>query len=604
MPRFRFRTLLATSLITIAQVSLLQVVQQPSRGLRADVSDRLIANNFPEHQVLKLSTEVPSISPAYKLVRQEDLVVKRTDLVKPKRMALVVRKPVRIKTTYRLGAVPDEGVYAYLRAELERAQELGVGNVIFPKDATLKIRNPNANALHMELDGFRDTVIDLNGCTLIFENATPGIVIKNCQRIVLKNGTLKGTPLIATIARVQPYSSQIPNAGIRFEVLPEFRQPLVDAFAETHQKPPLQTVGNAKVAGNSWRFDAVNAVDLFTNRGGQTDLFSYNFETASFRSVSPSSRRVPPYKMGQLVYLLHHNNAGHGITLKNSDADVEDITLSSLQLRNISGMGIVGEVNRGLHIQDVTIAPDESNPLSIWGSSSDGIHINNNGGDILIEDSKLLGSADDLITAKGNYWRIIQLDRATNRIVVAPADRQHNVRVWGKRGHRLVIINGGFRVVGTTVLMRDANEIKNRTFELTLRKMPTNLAVGNLVANPDLAGGRIIIRNNYLSTTRAQGILAQASNLIIENNLLSNTSGPAIKISARLEQWYEGVQPRNMLIKNNEFYNTGVGLDKRDQGALYIAQEDEQGNPVQVIDYVQLQGNIMKRAARRTGRFN
>ena len=152
--------------------------------------------------------------------------------------------------------------------------------------------------------------------------------------------------------------------------------------------------------------------------------------TGRFVARSASARGSRPFEPGQHVYLLHRNNDAPGVILQNFEADVEDIGLEDLTLENIPGMAIFGEVNRGIHLNRVRVVPDRSDPLSLWGSSSDAFHINHHGGDVVVENSEFGASADDLVTAKGNWWKVETIDRATGAVTVGPANKRHGVHLW------------------------------------------------------------------------------------------------------------------------------------------------------------------------------
>src|SRR5690606_2703163 len=141
------------------------------------------------------------------------------------------------------------------------------------------------------------------------------------------------------------------------------------------------TVGSAELGpDNQWRLGSERYGELFTNRGRPHNNFVY--QSGSFIATSGLLRDENPFKPNDHAWLLHENNSGHALFLDNTTS-VEDITLQDLSFVNIPGMVVAGELTRGLHLNRVELAVDPStNPL--LASASDGVHINANGGDIVI----------------------------------------------------------------------------------------------------------------------------------------------------------------------------------------------------------------------------
>jgi len=69
---------------------------------------------------------------------------------------------------------------------------------------------------------------------------------------------------------------------------------------------------------------------------------------------------------------------------------------------------------------------------------------------------------------------------------------------------------------------------------LTVASMPAWLKVGSLVANPDRASNRILVRNSAFANSRAQGILIQARGVVVESNTYENIARPAIELNFEL----------------------------------------------------------------------
>lgn len=566
----------------------------------ASLSDREILATG--HEAFQAATAVPSISPALPHAIEGDLVVTESSMLDPAApvVTAVVLKPRASQLVYE---IPQPSVndnhYEFLRDHLQAAKDAGAGTIRFPKAFTFQLKppvpfesqptGPLAQKAHLNLSGLHDTIIDLNKSTLVLLDKVLGIRIEDSQRIVLRNGTIRGSELLSTIATVREDTSS--EAGIKLDVLPEF-ETLLEASA-TDGLPNLKTVGSVERGPDGrWRIKAEGYGELFTNRGLEHNNFSY--VDGEFIARSKLVNDEIPFSIDQNVWLLHESNNAHGLYLDNRfGGGVEDVTLERLTFENIAGMVVVGDVDRGLHIDRMTIATGP-NSLGLYGASSDGIHINANGGDIVIENSWLGPNGDDKITIKGNYWRVTELDATTKTLTVEPIDENISISRWGRDQDRVVFIDRSYGLLGEAKLFGDSVMPKQsgNLHHITLDQIPAGIGVRSIIGNVDRSGGRVFIRNNRLSETRAQGILVQTSHVVIENNYFEGMGGPAISVELALEDWYEAINTNNVRINLNAFTRTSKSLNKSND-LIEIHQVDSMDNPIDLIDHVKISGNFV-----------
>lgn len=551
----------------------------------ASVADRDLER--PGFETFHAATSVPAVSPAASKASFRDLRVRYTNLMNPEEMEAVVLKPRAVGGVYEIPKPPPlADAYRFLKDQLDIAAQRGAGLVKFPPFHVFEIKPLKVQGRHLKLEGLKDAVVDLNGSTLQFTQVSVGMVIEDCQRVTLRNGSIRGRALLATIARVVADDSP---AGVRFEVLPEFREALE---ATTLGKPQLLTIGSAeKSPEGGWRLQPSGYAEMFVNRGESTNNFQYAPTEGSFVAISPLNGPLP-FKAGEdHVWLLHQNNGGHAVLLDNENgAGLEDITLERLNFVNIPGMVITGEVVRGLHLTEINIEKDDQDPLAFFAASSDGVHINGNGGDIVVENCNFGPSGDDKINIKGNYWRISALNRTTGQVEVVPAERNTSVNRWGWAGQKLVFVDHDFAVLGTSELQENSMRDNGKKHQLQLSSIPEGVRVGSIIGNVDNGGGRTVIRNNRFGPTRAQGVLVQTSHMVVDNNFFDGIAGPAIKLNLALDDWYEAINPSNILIQNNRFTRSALSREKSNE-LVYLHEVDGHGDPVQILDNIKITGN-------------
>lgn len=551
---------------------------------KQSLADRVIRSS--DHAAFKKAAAAESISPATGEATANDLRLRVGGMVEPAEMTVVVRKPTFKGNVYEIPyPMPEADMDRFLESHFETAVSRGAGTIKFPPFQSFDLKPAAPGGRHLKFENLINVTVDLNGSTLRLTRPSLGLLIQKCQRLTIRNGRIVGSTMLATIAKVVPDDSP---ADVKFEVLPEFRERLE---REAIGQPALLTAGSAEQsADGAWHIQTQAYNEIFVNRDRSVNRFQYSPSSHAFESKSPVNAALP-FKAGSFVWLQHQNNSGHAVLLDNEDAPGnEDISFEQIVFQNIPGMVIVGEIVRGLHVDRVTIEKLPQDPLAIFAASSDGVHINANGGDIVVENSYFGPNADDKINIKGNYWKVDRISPSSGEIVVVPAERNTSVNRWGWKDQKVIFIDDDFSLLGSSTLSQDSFRDNGKRHNLTLTEIPKSVQVGALIGNVDNAGARIVIRNNTFTETRAQGVLVQTSHIALEGNRFERIAGPAIKINLSLNDWYEAIHPSNIRIAENQFLQCATSLTKS-HDLIFIHQLNGKGQPVDVIDHLKVVGN-------------
>ena len=576
---------------------------EPTSTSKADVVDRGVSDRRIDADGAadwRAATDVSPVSPATDQVIAGDLNMRIKRMPNGQGFNAVVLKPRVTGPVYR---IPVPGVelatgtdlWRHVKQHMEAAADIGAGRVFFPPGVDWRLEVPDdvrGTPPHLMVEGFTDTIINLSGSTLRFGGPTQGVRIVDSERIKLVGGTIVGSGVIDTVAKVVPDDAV--EAGFRLEVLPSMRADLETQFGTTDV--PLVTVGAAVQADGRWTIDRDTYAESFVNRGDGVSRFEYR--DGSFvptgelrRGPNPFGGENDPFSAiggdDRYVFLQHLNNEGHGLFLDASDG-LADVSIKNLRFENIPGMMIAGEVDRGLHVRGVTLA--RSADSHVFAAASDAIHVNAGGGDIVIDQNDLGSNADDKINVKGNYWRVSNVDRGAGTVEVVPARRTTSVRNWGDRGDEIVFIDGAFGVVTRSQLSDDAVRRSSKRHVLTMTRVPDGVTPGTLVGNVTASNPRVVIRNNVFDTGRAQGVLVQSSHVMVSDNVFRDIAAPAVKLNQTLKDWHESIATRNVVIARNTFDRVGFDPGKPPV-AVEVRQVDSAGREVDVIDDIYLVGN-------------
>ena len=531
------------------------------------------------------ATVVPAVSPALEGATGDD-VVARVRTVDPVDTVAVVLSPRSGGPTVEIPAWPfdrpRDDARRFLQDWFDVAAKTGAGRIQFPADETFLVTPKTRRGRHLKLDGLRDCVVDLNGSTLRLSRVSPGLVVRDCQRLSIRNGTIIGGGVIASVGRVARVSPTV-----RIEVLAAWRERLERAFRPI--RPPLRTVGDIERADGEtgWRLPASNYTELFVNRGGDTPSFVYRRGGYECDDALPDD--APEYVVGDHVWLQHENNAGHAIFLDNRDGDgLHDITLGDLTLINVPGMAVAGSVRRGLLMRRVRTAAADGEPFAV---ASDTVHLNSIAGDVVIRECDFGPSLDDKINIKGNWWRIDDADPESRTVTVVPAGRKTSVRRWGSAGDAVVLIDEDLTVIAEAELTSKAFRENGKRHRLTLRPWPPSDPVGRRIANATTAGGRIVIQGNTFGDTRAQGVVVQTSHVSIVDNTFRRNAGPPIDIRFDHSGWFESIAPRNIRVADNRFESCG-GAVAKPNGPIRILQREPVVGEIVVVRDLDLQREV------------
>ncbi|MEM1227482.1 MAG: hypothetical protein AAGJ40_17420 [Planctomycetota bacterium] len=535
------------------------------------------------------ATSVPAISPVYRSATARDLVVRCDTMVSPRQMVAVVQKPNRYGATYQI-PVPEkfEHVYKFLKDHLGAAAEQGAAIIRFPKRHHFLIRPLVQGGRHLKLEGLTDCTIDFNDSLLEFSQVSPGIVIEDCARVQLINGTIRGASQIASIGR--PVDSGDSSGRIGFEVLPEFRRQIKPS--PVSGEAPLLTVGRAKHApGFGWLINSAGYFEWFVNREPRLNRFRFDESSGRFM---PMGQQVEPVGLdpeAEAVWLLHENNAGHALLLDNEEKrGVEDLSLVDLRFQNIPGRVVAGQIQRGLHVSECRFERNPTDPHAIFAVASDTIHINAAEGDIVIEKSTFDASLDDKINIKANYWKITEVNSIEHTIVVEPAGRSTSLHRWGTAAQEGIVTDHELNIVAKFRLSETSIRENGKRHRLKIDGRPDVAWRGKLIANTDTAGARIVIRENLFRDTRSQAVLVQASHVLVQANRFERIAGPAVKIHFGLNDWFESIAPRNIVIEDNRFGDCAFAPSKPSK-AILLQQTGRDGRPISLIRDVRILGN-------------
>jgi parallel beta-helix repeat protein len=454
------------------------------------------------------------------------------------------------------GQTPNE----YFAGAIGEAISGGYAAVIFPKDVYDFAVPATAGETHLTIKGAKDLVIDGQGSTLNFASPlSAGVTISNCQRVVFKGFNIDWPhTLMASIGTIVSIDKKSNPRTMRVQI--EAQYP-VDATTQIIALSPW----DAKTDPRNPHLALKNydKEEYVTNRG-TTYVGNHTFQVPYWNNY---------IEAGDLVMVRHFGWSPWKNAIQTGGSN--DLAFENVNVYASPYLGFLLSGGGGYRLSHCSVT--RLNAARLISSSADAVHVADNTGDIVIEDSAFGYQGDDGLNIHG--------------AVGGTAQAGQNFLHWTVGGE------GSYAPYGWTV--NDPIGFFDSTFGFwgitsfqSLSHPKSGLQINLKDAAPkgatqigDLSrvSARFVIRNNTFSYNRARGILLQSSFGIVENNTFTGQTAQGIVVGAASGSEGPGVQ--NVIFRGNHFSNVGsfptTPLPSNahpGNGALFVAIQDAAGD--------------------------
>jgi hypothetical protein len=421
-------------------------------------------------------------------------------------------------------AGPDRNLAAF-KAAVAKCREVKASKLIVPKGV---YRIPSGESI--VFDGLNDFIFDGGGSTFLFHQIKggAGMVIKNCNRTILKNFNMdwdwKIAPL-ASVGRVLKVDQKSPFFEMRFETT-----------------APLDPK----------RWITMNPLDEKLRVPGAGQEFG-GFGPKKIEKLDSQTVRVwptypVPAKVGQLYLLRHYTYEKHAIVMSSNT----QLSLQYVTIFSFPGIGFIvgGDQHHFelLHCR-ITYPDNERRPIT---TTADGFHVTQSQGFIRLEDCDFGYMGDDCVNIHDNIHSGVR--RVDAHTLVAEA-----IVPWMcpyAAGDIVEIRNGDYSPTGFKAKLKDAKP-DYKTKETTLifdQALPAAIASDAILFNHRYGSHNCIIQNCYFHENRARGVLCNTADWLIEGSRFFHNQHSAMLLIADVgSSWSEGFGAQNVIIRNNQF---------------------------------------------------
>lgn len=457
---------------------------------------------------------------------------------------------------------------------LEQARVSGEKSLTIPKGAyRFAQKTPGPRPTYILLKEFKDITLDFSGSDFFFDGNASGIVMTGCRNVTIKNVKLDWDPLPFTQGVVESLNDDDNSINVKIESGYEVTNEGLANLPATGD-PGLRGI----VFDKSTRMLKPGQQGFALRQFWQNKIadHTYRIPVSGFYGVPLKQLGIDvgdPFVILRRTSRAIRIEASGGITL-------EDVDLYSSPFVCIAeAVGDGGTVYRRTNI----IRRPGTNRLI--AGNADGFNVGNCKQGPLIDSCKIEFIGDDFVNVHGNYARVLWQESpnviiASRLHVRSKLNENIPVDIYSRDDYKLL----GQRKVVKAEMVTWELERNNVTADLDhkwhsgeaaslawgkkvgAQRLTLDSAIDTgkdaiLISDAYVGGGAVIRDCNFVGSI-ARGIRLQSYNTKIENNIISNTLGPAVTLSSQPSFWGEGTNCRNVTITGNTFMDNCLGLSR------------------------------------------
>jgi Right handed beta helix region len=457
-----------------------------------------------------------------------------------------------------------ESANDYFDRAIKEAISGGYAAVIFPTGIYNFGAPPPASQSHWVIKGAKDLTIDGQGSTLNFVSpVVAGVTIGSSQRVIFKGFNIDWpNELMASVGTIASIDKQ--RHTMRVKIEPQYP---VNANTQVVALSPW----DAKSDSKNPHFALKNyQKEQYTNNRGTVYLGNNTFEVPYWNSY---------IEVGDVVLVRHWGWGPWKNAIQTGSSynlDFEDVNIYASPF-----LGFILAGGGGYRLSHCSVT--RLNAGRLISSAADAVHISDNTGDIIIEDSTFAYQGDDGVNIHGAVG-IVERGGDNSLHWTATGEGAYAPYAWTPGADTIGFFDGKFGFLGTTSL----KSLSHPKVGLSINLKDNAPAGATQIADLSRVSARFVIRNNKFLYNRPRGLLLQSSLGLVENNYFTGQTGHGIVIGAAPGGEGPGVQ--NVVFRGNQFSNVGSfpttpfppNLDVR-YGALIVAVQGKADNVESLI---------------------
>lgn len=388
---------------------------------------------------------------------------------------------------------------------------------------------------HLFFNDLEDVIFDGGASEFIFTKKASAINLNNLKRVVISNFSIRyeGFPLVSKGSVIQHGSGK----ALKIED---------DYSIEEKKDIPVTSISEYDFLKNNWvkTSSKVNPEEVYFDsyNSSQQPVYDEINDVYTHPAINGLSLNKE--------FLIRHRTYNWSAVRTMNVSSSEDLHLVKIIVYSSPGMAFaITDIRRGLRIEECKTQRYEGDYIS---SSSDALHLGNNGGDVIIKNNHFQYQGDDAINTGGRSTFVMAISDDKTQIEVA----NHNIIYNANDEISFFNINEAY--LGTAKI-KEFKKLSSGNIWLNFGTALPYLSLNQIVRNSSRMGSPYLIEWNRMSYNRARAMIIQSPNGIIRNNTISSTSHNAIIIGSTsgANTWNEGFSTSNIVLSKNSIHSPG-----------------------------------------------
>ncbi len=419
----------------------------------------------------------------------------------------------------------------------------------------------NPRRVAMDLEGLDGVTLRGHGARLLFRDRIMPFAIRRSRRIALEGFEIDWQrPLMS-----QGTVTAADRDGITLRI-----DPVQFPYAVTDGRLFFLVEGVPREPWDYMEFDP--SLSAVAARTGDAGCLGSNWRGYTAREIEPgvvrlahAFERLP--RVGHVLVARHGARDHAGVFIEGSAG----VTLTDLEFRHTSGLGVLSRYSSDLTFRNVHFRPAPGSSRQFSGHD-DGFHFSNCKGRILVERCSFFGLMDDPINVHGTAVSVVGRRGATTLVCRFMHDQSVGLP-FGDPGDEVAVLD---RASMLSVGVRRLTAVRHlgiREFEVDLDGDVPPFADGGFALENLSWTPEVTVRGCLFGGVRARGLLVSTPRAtLIEDNTF-RSSGAAVMISGDANGWYESGAVTDVTIRHNRFEECNTSAYQFSNAVITISPE-------------------------------
>jgi hypothetical protein len=419
--------------------------------------------------------------------------------------------------------------------------------------------NPRRVAIHLE--GLQRAALRGDGARLLFRDrimpfairGSTGIDISGFEidwpRALMSQGTVTEADAGGITLRIDAaeYPYVVESGRLFFGVEGRRLEPWDFMEFDPELSAVAARTGDAGCLGRNWRGYRASAISPGLVR------------------LAHAFARLP--RVGNVLVARHGVRDHAGVFIEASSG----VTLSDMEFRHTSGLGVLSQYSSDLTFRNVHFRPAPGSSRQFAGHD-DGFHFSNCRGRIVVERCSFFGLMDDPINVHGTSVAVTGRRGPRTAVCRFMHDQSVGLR-FGDPGDEVSVLDRASMLPLAALRIVALRRQGVRDFEVDLDGdlpdlPPGGLALENLAWTPE-----VTVRGCLFGGVRARGLLVTTPRATVVEDNTFRSSGAAITISGDANGWYESGAVKDVTIRRNRFEDCNTSAYQFSNAVITISPE-------------------------------